>query len=109
MTLDAEHLRASLVRAQAAANEHRAVDDAGSCNFDTAVLSFPRMRAATVEQAAEGSGVRLSKIDGAWWRGCYFVFINSSGQAYRRTKMAEAAAASLAADGYDTRMYYQLD
>ena len=109
MKLDPEHLRDSLKRAQQAADAFLGTDDGGSCNFDSPTLHLPGARKATIEAIAESAGLRASKIGGGLWRGSYFVHINTSGQGMRRTRMAEAATASLKADGYAASTYYALD
>lgn len=42
-------------------------------------------------------------------RGCYMVDIPLSGQAHRRTRMAEAACKELNYAGYNAFLYYQRD
>lgn len=44
--------------------------------------------------------------DGGTW---FAIFIDLEGQGNRRTKMAEAAAKSLAKSGYNASVYYEMD
>lgn len=99
----------ALKKANEAALTVSDTDDGGSCNFDSPVIRLPRWKDYEIKQAIELSGVDISDQLSGWWKGYRFVSTTMHGQAYRRTKMAEAAKKSLAADGYDVSMYYQMD
>ena len=105
-------LIAALKRAQVKAKEAGLLsDDGGTCNFDSPVLYMPKgTREATMKKIGGAAGVRFFKLyntaGGAWWT-VHGDFI--SGQANRRTASAEAFAASLKADGFESDTYYQID
>lgn len=105
-----QRLTDSLRRAASAAEKFAAVEDSGTCNFDSPALDFRAngMTKARAEAAIKAAGLRCYD-----WR-CFGVTMLvicgfQRGQAYRHTKMAEAFYEALKADGYDCTMYYQAD
>jgi hypothetical protein len=89
-------------------------NDGGTCNFDAAFLSVPGMREAQAEEIMRlanipGSpGLRVSLSNHSLF-GRILMLHCYNGQANRRTVMAEAAKKSLASQGLDAGMYYQMD
>lgn len=83
-------------------------EDSGTCNFDSVVIKI-----TIPAKLAAQAWVKLDKMlvsdYGRMWKGCYMVNIPLSGQANRRTRMAEAARDALVEAGYDAFMYYQMD
>jgi hypothetical protein len=103
-----EELGAALVAARDAASACAGVADSGSCNLDFAYFTPPRgLRSDRIMLVASGYGVPVRVRDtGA---GRVVVVDVTSGQASRRTKMAEAAAAALKAHGLDAGVWYCAD
>lgn len=100
-------LKTASAAAVAAARE--GVLDDGTCNFDSAVLELPGAREANVLVAFEQAGRRGVKLSGRFWKGCFSLDVPADGNAHRRTIQAEAMKESLKANGWHTRMYYQMD
>ena len=103
-----EQLTADLIAAKEHAAQFENNDDGGTCNFDAASLHLPRWDVKKIEEAFEKAGLRTStwKLCGTTYHlvlGCY------SGQANRRTDMAEAVCDYLKKLGYSTMMYYAMD
>lgn len=102
---DYEKLERDLLQADRAARELENTEDGGTCNFDTPVIKLEnadKKRLAQLEW-------HVKPIEERGWKDCYFVFITLSGQGNRRTRMAEAAAKSLKANGWDASVYYEMD
>lgn len=102
-------LSEALKRANEAALLVKDTEDTGSCNFDSPVIRLPRWKDYEIKQACELAGVQIGDQLSGYWKGYRFVSTAMYGQAYCRTKMAEAAKRHLSADGYDVSMYYQMD
>jgi hypothetical protein len=84
------------------------VDDGGTCNFDSPMLSLPRWNRAHVEEAARIAGVGAFQWRG--WAGTYWVFCpRVPAQANRRSACSERMYELLKEKGYDASMYYQMD
>lgn len=79
-------------------------EDGGTCNFDTPVI-----RVKATEKMMSQAEYRLVKVGEKGWQDCWFVFLPLYGQGNRRTRMAEAAARSLIASGFEAGVYYQMD
>ncbi len=80
--------------------------DGGSCNFDSAVLRFPRVQAEKVYAVAEAIGERLYKFSD----GGYHLTVPEVGwQGFYRTCQAEAQYELLKSRGWDVSMYYRMD
>lgn len=106
--MDYEKLVNDLIEARkvAIAEGTRNKDDGGTCNFDTPIIHLPRVRKEKIKEIAEKAGVELYKWDSGTYHICGdFLW----GQAYLRTRMAEAFEKSLADKGYDTYVYYAMD
>lgn len=99
-----DNFERALVKAVNASRQFEDSEDGGTCNFDTPVIRIK----ATAKQMYSLDW-HAEKIGGRTWRGYWFLFVPLAGQANRRTRMAEAVAQSLAADGYDACVYYQVD
>lgn len=109
-------LIAALKRAQEAAKAAGLLsDDGGTCNFDAPVLFMPKgTRETTMDKIGLRGGVSFMK-----WESCPFAGAGRtawlifgdfmSGQGNRRSRIAEAFAASLKADGFESDTYYQID
>ncbi len=105
--MNRDDLTKALRKASAAARAAQGTDDGGSCNLDSPVLTIPRMRESTAQFISDDSGVRIEKMSGRsgqWW-----VRTPTAGQAGMRTRMVEAAAKSLKADGFDCYVWYHAD
>lgn len=100
-----EILKAANLEAQKFINE----PDGGTCNFDAPVIYLKGKRSNFIDQIEAAAGLELSKLSGKYWGGFYTVLINSSGQAARRTKMAETAANYMKKAGLETAVYYAMD
>lgn len=106
-----EKLQRDLVEAGAAAvkalDEAKAKGpDGGACNFDSAVMYFPRVQETKVEACAAAVGFRLSKYS----NGAYHLSVPHVGhQGHYRTVQAEAQCELLRAAGWDVHMYYKMD
>ena len=105
---DLKELNNALLNAVTAAAMLDETEDGGTCNFDSVILKIK-----IPAQFAPQTWVELEKIlvsdYGRMWRGCYVVDIPLSGQANRRTRMAEAACKELNNAGYNAFLYYQRD
>lgn len=118
----AEHLARSLKRATHAAMLFAEEDDGGTCNFDSPALDFVAcgLKEKDAERVIESLNLRCFTWkpfknhrgeDGRMIRAPKFLVICGfqSGQANRRTRMAEAFCRRLNADGCECMMYYQMD
>lgn len=103
-----EKLTEDLIAAKNHAEQFADTEDGGTCNFDSAALSLPRWNKAKTEEAFKKAGLRTSKWT-LWGSTRYLVLGCYSGQANRRTTMAEAVYKYLKNLGYDATMYYQMD
>lgn len=103
-----EKLVNSLNKAKDVANEFIDSDDCGTCNLDSCIIKLPRWSENDITEVKKLSGISIGFQLSGWHRGYRFVNIGS-GQANRRTRMAEAAKISLKEDGYDVCMYYAMD
>lgn len=99
-----DKLERALMNADKAAMQFANSEDFGTCNFDTPVI-----RIKATEKQMASLDYKVIKVDEKGWRDCWFVFLPLMGQANRRTRMAEAAARSLIADGFEAGVYYQMD
>lgn len=99
-----KNLRWALIQARIAALPFSADEDEGTCNFDTPVLRLPKWSKEEIEAAFKDTGLRPD-IDG----NLVYIYGGTSGQASRRTEMAEAIRDSLKDSGYDAMMYYKMD
>lgn len=102
-------LRDDLRAAYAETEYIETTEDGGTCNFDAPVLHLDRWNAAKIEQAAEEAGGGAFK----WtWSGKLMGWVfdtNSSGQANRRSRRAEAISAAMKKKGYSASVYYAMD
>lgn len=107
-SLDLKKLNNALLNAVTAAAMLDETEDGGTCNFDSVILKIK-----IPAQFAPQTWVELDKMlvrdYGRMWRGCYMVDIPLSGQANRRTRMAEAACKELNNAGYKAFLYHQCD
>ena len=119
----AEKLRRALIRAgHAALAAIGDGDDGGTCNFDSPVLDFKAcgLKKADAEKIIGDLGLRC--FDWKPFRShrdengklikapTYLVICGfQHGQAYLRTRMAEAFCNSLNSQGIESGMYYQMD
>ena len=103
-----KELNNALLNAVNAASMLDETEDGGTCNFDSVILKIK-----IPAKFAPQTWVKLDKMlvsdYGRMWRGCYMVDIPLSGQANRRTRMAEAACKELINAGYNAFLYYQCD
>lgn len=103
-----KELNNALLNAVNAAAMLDETEDGGTCNFDSVILKIK-----IPAKFAPQTWVKLDKMlvsdYGRMWRGCYIVDIPLSGQANRRTRMAEAACKELINAGYNAFLYYQCD
>lgn len=97
-------LEQALSKAEKSALQYIDTEDGGTCNFDT-----PIVRLKTTKKQMAELDWQFVKIECHPYKGWYFVGIPLSGQGNRRTRMAEAAAQSLCASGYEAKVYYQMD
>lgn len=90
-------LHTSLLNAKEQASIFKDANDEGTCNFDTPQLFLKGWRSSDIEQAFKNTGL-------SFFRTGYVIDVLgiASGQASRRTKMAEVACKSLKADGYES-------
>lgn len=102
MTFD--KLERALMNADKAARQFAESEDNGTCNFDTPVI-----RIKATEKQMASLDYKVVKVGEKGWKDCWFVFIPLMGQGNRRTRMAEAAARSLIADGFEAGVYFQMD
>lgn len=116
-----EQLAAALIRAKEAAAVYQNSEDGGTCNLDSPTLYYKKsgdpakigksaeLTTKDVEKAVELAGMTCWKWN-LYKSACYVVNgWGSSGQANRRSRMAEAFRDSLRADGYGAGMYYAMD
>lgn len=106
--VELEELNNALSSAVTAAKQLANTEDGGSCNFDSVTLRIS-IPATLAEQACVKLEKMLVRDWGRLWRGHYMVDIPLSGQADRRSCMAEAACKSLRESGYDAHMFYMVD
>ena len=99
-------LNNSLIKAAKAAKEFENFgNDGGSCNLD-----FPAIKIDIRKNEIAKLDYKLGyKLNTKLWKGWRPIEIPLEGMASRRTRMAEAAVKSMKEDGYDVRVYYQLD
>lgn len=107
MKLDKQALIDAFKAADKAARDAEPAEDGGSCNFDTPVIKLPRVRATLVHECAADAGIRVSPA--YYGAGRWLVHVYAPGQAYKRTKTAEAARDALQAAGFDAAVDYRLD
>ena len=105
---DLKELNNALLNAVTAAAMLDETEDGGTCNFDSVILKI-KIPAQFVPQTWVELDKMLVRDYGKMWRGCYMVDIPLSGQANRRTRMAEAACKELNNAGYNAFLYYQCD
>lgn len=103
-----QELNNALLNAVNAAAMLDETEDGGTCNFDSVTLKI-KISAELVSCAWVRLDKMLVRDYGRMWRGCYMVDIPLSGQANRRTRMAEAACKELINAGYNAFVYYQCD
>jgi hypothetical protein len=103
-TLDLNKLMNDIAYAAAVAIMYDEVEDGGSCNFDT-----PMVELKLTKKEREAVAEFLTPVGERGYKNWYFVEVSLCGQGNRRTKMAEAAAQTLAEAGYNASVYYQLD
>jgi len=108
MALDKLALIEAFKAADKAARDAEPESDGGSCNFDQATITLPRVRATTINECAQAAGISVTKDyydrPGRWLVNTY-----TRGQANKRTRMAEAASKAITAAGFDGGMYYRVD
>lgn len=117
-----ERLERALKRSAIATIAHLDDDDGGTCNFDSPAIDFAAcgMTMDSARQAIESVGLSCfdwkpfkdhRTDDGKLVKAPTFLVIGGfqSGQGYRRTHMAEAFCDAMNNEGYETRMYYQMD
>ncbi len=76
-----------------------AVDDGGTCNCDTLVLSIPRLRADWFD----AYGIRVYRL------GSYLAVSAHFGMANKQQRGVEAMASYLQSFGYPASVWYQMD
>lgn len=105
---DLNELNKALINAVNTAAMFDDIEDGGTCNFDSVTLKI-----SIPAKLAAAAWVKLDKMLardwGRLWKGYYMVDIPLSGQANRRTRMAEAACNVLKSAGYNAMMFYQCD
>lgn len=90
-------------------------DDDGTCNFDSPVLYMPKgTHKTTMDKIGLRAGVSFMKWESRPFAGAdrsaWLIFGDFMiGQGNRRSRSAEAFAASLKADGIKSDTYYQMD
>lgn len=107
-----ELLAGALALAEEAAQAVKDTPDSGTCNFDTPYFRPGALRSATIEAAADLAGVDVH-IHDLWGSRAAFVEVATRGQAYLRTRMAEAGYQALKAAlepfGFAVSVYYAMD
>lgn len=103
---EVDALEMAICRAEKYAQKYADTEDGGTCNFDS-----PMVRIKATERQLASMNWRVWKwskrhADGTTW---FVISMNLSGQGNRRSRMAEAAAESLKADGYETSIYSSMD
>lgn len=101
-------LNTALIKSKERSDAFREEDDYGTCNFDTPQLFLTGWSAEDVRLAFDQTGMRY-EVQSVGNRLCVDIYGCASGQASRRTKMAEAIRDSLKEAGYDAYVYYQMD
>lgn len=106
----------ALQKARAKATEAGLLsDDGGTCNFDSPVLYMPKgTRETTMDKIGLRAGVSFMKWESRPFasgdRSAWLIFGDfMNGQGNRRSRIAEAFAASLKADGIESDVYFQMD
>jgi hypothetical protein len=102
-----EELAKALAKAKKEAMRYVDSEDGGTCNFDSATVRLAGWREADVKKACDIAGVNCYKFTGRYFRPWHIGY--TSGQANRRSRMAEAFSESLRASGYDSGMWYAAD
>jgi len=105
MKYDIELIRKAVGEAIAHCQQFKDTDDGGTCNFDACYISVPGMREST---AKDIGGVSMFNTR---WHGRTLHIGGTTGQAARRTKMAESQREFLQANypQLTIGMYYQMD
>jgi hypothetical protein len=103
---EVDALEMAILKAEQDAQKYANTEDGGTCNFDAPAIKIKatEKQLACMDWRVMKWGKRCE--DGRTW---FVVWLNLSGQGNRRTRMAEAAAESLKASGYETTVYYQMD
>lgn len=97
-----------LKKALAAGKAAEGDDDGGTCNLDACGVKLPRWKESLVRQAAKEAGTGVFVWD--LWGSKRFVFCpNTSGQANKRSRNAEAMTAYMKNLGYDALDYSAMD
>ncbi len=99
-------LAEALKAANIAATKAHMLTDSGTCNLDSPIISLPNWKEADVMKAAAMAGVEIDDKLTGWSKGWRFVRTATSGQGECRTKMVEAAARSLQANGWKASVFY---
>lgn len=99
-------LELAIMRAEQDAQKYADTEDGGTCNFDS-----PMVRIKATEKQLSVMDWPVYKYgkrhaDGTTW---FVISMNLNGQGNRRTRMAQAAADSLRAQGYETSLYQSMD
>lgn len=101
-----DNLETAIMNASKAAEAYAYTEDGGTCNFDSPAIRVKATarQMAMLDFSVTKWGRRLP--DGSTW---YVINMPLSGQGNRRSRMAEAAADSLRAQGYEACVCYQMD
>ena len=106
--IDIEKFKKDVISAQEAADMYRHVDDGGTCNFDT-VYVFLGRKSKRLTEALSTLDIKVEPMQMRGYSGFWWAWFNTSGQADRRTMMAEAANKRLRELGWESHVYYMMD
>lgn len=108
MRVNYKKLERDLKSAKAVALAVPYTGEGGSCNFDSVALCLPYgTREASVQRVAKAAGVRAHKFTRPYKH--FSISFPAEGQSAHFTAVAEAAAESLRANGWDVVVRYQTD
>lgn len=98
----------ALIKAREKASRYENLLDEGTCNFDAPQIFLQNWTSEDIDRAFDKACLRYD-IQQRGKNTVVEIYGCLSGQASRRTQMAEAVRDSLKADGYEAYVYYQID
>lgn len=98
-------LRVALLKAVAAADQHKLDNDEGTCCLDEPFIILKNWSKASIKEAFMLTGLRPDITD----KDIVYILNGVNGQGFRRTAMAEAIRDSLRESGYTAHVHYRVD
>lgn len=99
----------AIKQAQAAALAAEPGDDDGTCNMDTPLIKLDRYTEKDLQAVKDATGIDIGDRMKGFWSGYRFLWTARSGQANKRSRMAEAAYRKLNELGIPCHFWQQCD